>query len=111
MPLDCAAELLRGCVTPQIEPAQAAAIASALRECLAPRHLPAWGCVLEASGALFGALGTARWFETPLTAPHTPTCRFQGLKGRRRSPQRRPRSLVGRLGALSRMVSKRGLFI
>ena len=60
LPRGCVAELLRACVTPGgIEPAQAAAVASALRAHVAPRHLPAWGTVFEASGALFAAMGGA----------------------------------------------------
>lgn len=60
LPRDCVAELLRACVAPGgIEESQAAAVASALRAHVAPRHLPAWGTVFEASGALFAAMGAA----------------------------------------------------
>jgi len=48
--------LVTGCVSKHTEPAAAAALAATLAGGLAPRYLPLWRPVLEASGELFSAL-------------------------------------------------------
>ncbi len=52
-------ELIDSCVTPAMDPAQASALAAALRDGLTPRYMPLWEGVLEACGALFRGLGAA----------------------------------------------------